>query len=331
MNIKERIDHIPGGMMIVPLLLGALCRTFTPNAPTYFGGFTQGLMTGIIPILAVWLFCIGASVHFSTTRMVLRKSGTLVLTKILTAWVLVSIAAHFIPPDGIKTGFLAGLSVLAIACAVDMTNGGLYASLMQSFGSSEDAGAFVLLSIESGPLMSMIILGAAGVVQFKLQTFVGAVLPFTAGFVLGNLDPKLRAFLAPGCKMLIPFFAFALGNTIDLHNVLSPLAALGIALALVVIVVTGIPLIIADIVIGRGNGTAGIAAASTAGAAVANPLAIAAIAPQFLPVAKDATALVAICVIVTSIIVPIVTGLWHQQFGKQRTYRVGRARLDANL
>ena len=82
MNIKERIDHIPGGMMILPLFVGALCRTFTPDVPTYFGGFTQGLMTGIIPILAVWLFCIGASVHFSTTRMVLRKSGTLVLTKI---------------------------------------------------------------------------------------------------------------------------------------------------------------------------------------------------------------------------------------------------------
>ncbi|WP_442679709.1 2-keto-3-deoxygluconate permease [Sphingomonas sp. ASY06-1R] len=316
--MKDKIDSIPGGIMIVPLFVGALCRTFAPNAPAYFSGFTQGLMTGIIPILAVWLFCIGASVHVSTTRTVLRKSGTLVLTKLLTAWVLVSIAAHVIPPDGIKTGIFAGLSILAIACAVDMTNGGLYASLMQSFGSSEEAGAFVLLSIESGPLMSMILLGAAGVAHFKLQIFIGAILPFVAGFALGNLDPKLRALFLPGCKMLIPFFAFALGNTIDLHTLLSPLAALGIALALFVIVATGIPLILADIVIGKGNGTAGIAAASTAGAAVANPLAIAAIAPQFLSTAKQATALVAICVIVTSIVVPILTGLWHQQFGKPR-------------
>lgn len=329
MNIKDRVDRVPGGMMLLPLFVGALCRTFAPDAPSYFGGFTQGLMTGIIPILAVWFFCIGASVHLSTTATVLRKSGALVLTKLFTAWAIVLIASRFIPPEGVQTGFFAGMSLLALVCAVDMTNGGLYASLMQSFGSSEDAGAFVLLSIESGPLMSMVILGATGVAHFKLGIFIGVLLPFIAGFGLGNLDPKLRTMFAPGCKILIPFFAFALGNTIDLHTLASPLAALGIVFALFVIVLTGIPLIIADIWIGRGNGTAGIAASSTAGAAAANPLAIAAVAPQFMPMAKDATALVAICVVITSIIVPIITGLWHRQFGERRTYAARHAQTEA--
>ena len=36
------------------------------------------------------------------------------------------------------------------------------------------------------------------------------------GFALGNLDPELREFFAKRCETLIPFFAFALGNTIDL-------------------------------------------------------------------------------------------------------------------
>lgn len=323
MNIKDRVDRIPGGMMIVPLFIGALCRTLAPGAPTYFSGFTQGLMTGIIPILAVWFFCIGASVHLSTTTTVLRKSGSLLLTKLLAAWVIVAIASRYIPPDGIQTGFFAGMSLLALVCAVDMTNGGLYASLMQNFGSSEESGAFVLLSIESGPLMSMLILGATGVAHFKVAVFVGAILPFVAGFTLGNLDPKLRDLFSPGCKILIPFFAFALGNTIDLHTLMSPLAALGIVFALFAIVATGVPLIIADILVGGGNGTAGIAASSTAGAAVANPLAIAAVAPEFMPVAKDATTLVAICVIVTSIIVPIITGLWHKRFGQSRNAAEG--------
>ncbi|MGU3392299.1 2-keto-3-deoxygluconate permease [Sphingomonas sp. M1A8_2b] len=329
MNIKDRVDRIPGGMMLLPLFIGASCRTFAPTVPNYFGGFTQGLMTGVIPVLAVWFFCIGASVHLSTTTTVLRKSGSLLLTKLLTAWVIVSIASRYIPPEGVQTGFFAGMSLLAVVCAVDMTNGGLYASLMQSFGSTEEAGAFVLLSIESGPLMSMLILGAAGVANFKLQIFIGAILPFMAGFAFGNIDPKLRILFSPGSKMLIPFFAFALGNTIDLHTLLSPLGTLGVVFALFVIVVTGVPLIIADILIGRGNGTAGLAASSTAGAAVANPLAIAAIAPQFQHTAKNATALVAICVIVTSIVVPILTGLWHRQFGERRTFAVRHAHLEA--
>jgi 2-keto-3-deoxygluconate permease len=161
-RIKETIDRLPGGLMLAPLLLGALCKTFAPNAPTYFKGFTQGIMTGVIPILAVWFFCMGSSIKLSATGTVLRKSGTLVLTKFFAAWAIVLVASQFIPPEGIQTGFFAGLSILAIVCAVDMTNGGLYASLMQTYGTKEEAGAFVLTSIESGPLMSMIISARPG-------------------------------------------------------------------------------------------------------------------------------------------------------------------------
>src|SRR5271156_84711 len=304
--------------MPAPLLFGALFQTFAPNAPAYFKGFTQGIMTGVIPILAVWFFCMGSSIKLSATGTVLRKSGALVLTKFFAAWAIVLVASQFIPPEGIQSGFFAGLSILAIVCAVDMTNGGLYASLMQTYGTKEEAGAFVLTSIESGPLMSMIILGASGVAHFEPQVFVGAILPFIVGFALGNLDPKLRAFFTPGGMLLIPFFAFSLGNTVDLGNLLSPLAGLGVLLALSVIVLTAIPLILADRFIGGGTGTAGLAASSTAGAAVANPLVIAAVAPQFSGLVKTATPLVAICVIVPSILVPILTGLWYRHFGKGR-------------
>ena len=42
----------------------------------------------------------------------------------------------------------------------------------------------------------------------------------------------------------------------------------------------------------------------------------AAVAPQFSEAAKTATPLVAICVIVTSIVVPVLTGLWYKRFGR---------------
>jgi 2-keto-3-deoxygluconate permease len=331
MQIKKAIDRIPGGLMLMPLLLGALCKTFIPWAPTYFKGFTQGIMTGVIPILAVWFFCMGASIKLSATGTVLRKSGTIVLTKLLAAWAIVIVASLFIPAEGIQTGFFAGLSILAIVCAMDMTNGGLYASLMQTYGTKEEAGAFVLTSIESGPLMSMVILGATGVAHFEPQIFIGAVLPFLVGFALGNLDPKLREFFSVGGMLMIPFFAFALGNTIDLANLLSPLAGLGVVLALSVIVLTGIPLILADKYIGKGTGTAGLAASTTAGAAAANPVAIAAVAPQFAPSAQSATVLVAVCVIVTSIVVPILTGLWYKKFGRGMAEQAAAPAADPAL
>lgn len=83
--------------MLVPLLLGAVCRTFAPTAPAYFKGFTQGIMTGVIPILAVWLSCMGASVRLSATGTVLGNSGTLVLTKLFAARDLVPIASTSSP------------------------------------------------------------------------------------------------------------------------------------------------------------------------------------------------------------------------------------------
>ncbi|MFK8260611.1 2-keto-3-deoxygluconate transporter [Erwinia sp. AnSW2-5] len=312
MKIKQAIEKIPGGMMLVPLFIGAIVHTFSPDAGKYLGSFTNGLMSGTVPILAVWFLCMGASIKVNATGTVLRKSGTLVLTKIATAWIVAAIGSRIIPEYGVEVGFFAGMSTLALVAAMDMTNGGLYASLMQQYGSKEEAGAFVLMSVESGPLMTMVILGTAGIASFEPHVFVGAVLPFLVGFALGNIDPELREFFSKAVHTLIPFFGFALGNTINL-NVILETGLLGCLLGVSVIIVTGIPLMIADKFIGGGNGTAGIAASSSAGAAVATPVLIAEMVPHFKPMAPAATALVATSVIVTSILVPILTAMWSKR------------------
>lgn len=220
MKIKQTIDRIPGGLMLVPLFIGAICHTFSPDMGKYFGSFTNGLITGTVPILAVWFFCMGAGIDIRATGIVLRKSGTLVLTKIAVAWIIAVIAAKILPGNGIEVGFFAGLSTLALISAMDMTNGGLYASIMQQYGTQEEAGAFVLMSIESGPLVTMLIMGTAGLATFEPRLFIGAILPFIIGFVLGNLDEELREYFGKASNIMIPFFAFALGNTIDLNVIL---------------------------------------------------------------------------------------------------------------
>lgn len=54
MQIKRSIEKIPGDDAR-PLFLGALCHTFSPGAGKYFGSFTNGMITGTVPILAVVL------------------------------------------------------------------------------------------------------------------------------------------------------------------------------------------------------------------------------------------------------------------------------------
>ncbi|HCN7045668.1 TPA: 2-keto-3-deoxygluconate permease, partial [Escherichia coli] len=53
MNIKKTVEKIPGGMMLAPLFLGAVLHTFWPGTGKYFGSFTNGMITGVVPILAV--------------------------------------------------------------------------------------------------------------------------------------------------------------------------------------------------------------------------------------------------------------------------------------
>lgn len=69
---------------------------------------------------------------------------------------------------------------------------------------------------------------------------------------MGSTDHDLRTFFSKATPVLIPFFGFALGNTINL-SVIVDTGLLGILLGVAVIVITGIPLIIADRVIGGGN------------------------------------------------------------------------------
>lgn len=315
MKLKQSIEKVPGGMMLIPLIIGAIIHTWAPGFADYFGSFTKGIMTGVVPILSVWFFCMGASITLQGTGTVFRKSGTLVVVKLLTAFVIAKLCMWFIPGGGITTGFFAGISALTLVSSMNMTNGGLYAGIMQRYGTKEEAGAFVLMTIESGPLMTMVILGCAGIASFQMHTFVGAVLPFILGYVLGNIDHDFRKLFTPMATSLIPFFGFALGNTISL-TVVAHTGLLGILLGVAVVIITGIPLMLADRYIGGGDGTAGIAASSSAGAAAATPMLIAQMSPEFLPVAAQATALVTTSVIVTSIVTPIVTAMWARHKGR---------------
>lgn len=311
MKIKQSIEKVPGGMMIIPLFLGALLNTFMPDFGKTFGSFTGALMTGAMPILAVFYVCMGSTIDLKATPYILRKGGVLLGAKILTGAILAIVASKLMPAGYVDAGFFAGLSVLAIVASVNDTNGGLYMALMGQFGKKEDVGAYSVMSLESGPFFTMVTLGIAGLAAFPWQTFVGAILPLILGMILGNLDREMRDYLSRAVPVLIPFFAFALGCGLNLSNIVKG-GMLGILMGIAVVIVSGIILFCADKLTG-GNGIAGLSAASTAGNAAAVPAAIAAVDTSYAAVAPTATVLVATCVIVTAVLVPLVTAWWAKQ------------------
>jgi 2-keto-3-deoxygluconate permease len=310
--IKRMIETVPGGMMVVPLLTGALINTFLPDTPKFFGSFT-GALFNPMPILAAFFVCMGASIDARATPYVLKKGGALFLTKIAIGAVMGVIFGHFLGETPINGGVFAGLSTLAIVAAINDTNGGLYCALMGEYGRSRDVGAYSIMSLESGPFLTMVTLGVAGLSAFPWPTMLGAILPMLVGMLIGNLDREMRAFLGRAALVMIPFFAFGLGASLDLGKVwMAGLLGLGVGLS--VVIITGIALFFVDRATG-GTGVAGVAAASTAGNAAAVPAIIAGANPVYAEAAKSATILVAASVVITAILVPLVTSFVASKVG----------------
>lgn len=317
--IKRSLERIPGGMMVVPLLIGAVIHTAFPGAGKYFGSFTGALFTGALPIIAAFFVCMGATIEFKATPYIVKKGGALFASKILTAVAFGVILGRFLGEGPVKTGFFAGISVLAVVAAMNDTNGSMYMTLMGQFGKPKDVATYAIMSVESGPFLTMLTLGAAGLAAFPWQALVGAIIPLLVGAILGNLDPELRKWLGGICPALIPIFSFSLGATIDLSAVWSA-GILGILLGVFVFVVTGTVLIGADKLTG-GRGVAGIAAATTAGNAAAVPAIVASANPAYASAAPAATLLVAASVVVTAILAPAGTAVFATYLKRRETAR----------
>jgi len=326
MKIKQNIEKIPGGLMLVPLFLGTLLKTLSPDVNKFFGGFTGSYLTGTPVILFIFFFCIGTTIDLRTSGYIAKKGITLLLGKVLFAALLGIGASYFLPVNGIQTGIFSGLSVLAIIASFNETNGGLYLALMTTLNRREDAAGFPFISIESGPFMTMVALGVAGIATFPWQTLVSTLIPFALGIALGTLDKSFRTMFAPVVPALIPFFAFTLGFSLNFGMIIQS-GLMGIIMGIVVVLLSGGILALIDRFITGSDGVAGWAASSTAGAAVAVPFAIAQVNPQFEPVAASATAIIATSVLVTAILTPIVT-MWAEKRARAKGLPIKPAKYD---
>ena len=113
--IKRFLDRTPGGMMIVPLLLGSLISTFFPDTPKFFGSFTGALFTGALPILAVFYVCIGASIRLEATPTIIKKGGALVGTKVAIGVLAGLVLAHLLGAQPITSGMFIRLSTVRLS------------------------------------------------------------------------------------------------------------------------------------------------------------------------------------------------------------------------
>lgn len=304
MKIKKTLDRIPGGMMVVPLLLAATLNTLAPDL-LRIGGFTQALFVDSAnALIALFLLVTGAQINVKTFGVSLAKGATLLTTK----WVvgaLVGLVAYMFAGEN---GLWLGIAPIAVIAAMTNSNGGLFVALVGQYGSKEDRAAYSLLALNDGPFLTMValtIFGAMGFVEglFSPVSFIAVLLPILIGMILGNLDEDMRSFLDTGSSMLIPFFAFALGMGIDFNAIIQGGLG-GIVLGLATVFVTGTAGYLVFKAL-KWNPIVGAAEGSTAGNAVATPAAIAAASASFAGVVDIATVQVAASTVTTAILLPL--------------------------
>ena len=287
--------------MVVPMFIGILVNTFAPEA-LKIGGFTEALTNkGYLTLVAMYLFVVGTKMTLRAAPVMLKRGFGIMFAKVGTAIILSMAVAYFF--DG---NFL-GLTTLAILAAMNDTNGGMFMALTSTFGDKEDAGTYVPQSIETGPFLTMLILVGAGLAHIPWLTMVSVILPIAAGAILANLDEELREFFGSREAIIVPFMAFALGQTINL-NAVAKAGLQGIVLGLTVLVATGTACILIDRLLG-GSGVAGAAASSTAGNAAGTPQAVAIADPSYALIAPVATIQVAASVIITALLTPLLTAI----------------------
>lgn len=299
MKILRAINRVPGGLMVVPLLLGATINTFFPQI-LEIGGFTTALFKqGAMPLIALFLLCNGSQITIRQAGVSLSKGVALTAVKLFIGVCLGWFVGKFMGPFG-----FFGLSSLAIIGALTNSNGGLYTALASQYGDPDDVGAIAVLSINDGPFLTMVAMGATGLANIPFIYLVAVIIPILVGMVLGNLDEDWKKFLEPGQKLLIPFFAFPLGAALDFRTIFK--AGLpGFLLGLLTVVLTGMGGYLTIKYIFREKKAVGAAIGTTAGNAVATPAAVAAADPTLAPLVEIATAQIAASVIVTAVLAPL--------------------------
>ena len=331
-KILDTINKIPGGLMVVPLILGVTVNTLFPVF-LKIGSFTTALFkNGGNCLIAVLFLCSGAQIQFRSAGQALYKGVVINTSKVLFGVSIGVILARIGGPGAV----MLGMTPLGLIGCMSNSNGGLYTALATKYGDKTDVGAIAVISSNDGPFYEMLFMGLGGVATIPAKALFACIFPIIVGMILGNLDDKMRDFLKPGMLISIFLFAFPLGAGMSFKTFITA-GIPGILIGLLTVLWTGIPTyFIYKLLIRKKNRRScavGAAVGTAAGNSVGTPAAIAAVDPTWEPYAAAATAQCAAAVIVTAIVTPLVVNALYKYEEKHGliNYDVPLASEDAAL
>lgn len=296
----SKIQKIPAGMMLVPMLIAACINTFVPEVFELGNPFTALFSAnGTMCVVAALLVFTGISTDISSIIKCMKKSGLLILLKLLFNILTGFLFLQFFGMDGI-----GGISAVAFIACLCSYNPGLYLALMQEFGDEGDTAGYAIISITGLPFIPVCVLGFASGAGIDFGAVAATVIPFLIGVILRILDKEMIKYMEDGTKIMIPFLGFCLGTSIDFlsaaKNIVPGLLMFGLLLML-----NNLPLFLIETRIMRGAGCLSMAISAVAGLSLTVPKLVQESGSIYLADPATDLSQIAFVVILSSIFAPL--------------------------
>lgn len=192
-NILEKMNKVPGGLIIIPLLVAILINTFAPQVLSIGGPTTALFKVGSSAMMGIFLLICGTSINIRQAGLPLYKGAVLLFLKCLAGALAVWVAGTLFGPSG----FL-GISTLALIACLTSSNSSLYIALCSNYGDASDAGAISVFCIKDGPFVTMMVLGVSGLANIPFAALLSMLIPLLIGMLWGNLDERFKQLCAAG-------------------------------------------------------------------------------------------------------------------------------------
>ncbi len=305
--ILQKMSDMPGGLVIIPLVIAVAIATF---APQFFqiGGYVTALFyNGNACMMGFFLIVCGSMIDIKQVGMPLYKGCIMTGIKFLLGVAVGVLVDKFCGPDG----FL-GIAPFVFIAAFTNSNGSLYISLSSQFGNATDTGAISILSLNDGPFFTLVALGATGLANIPLSTLVAVLIPLLIGFVWGNLDKAFRQTCKVAQPIVTFFMTISIGAKTDIATIVTA-GASGLVLGLLSALTAIIFFILINLLLPRKERNAmGAAIGTTALNSAMTPAAVAEADPEYLAVVPTATAQCATASIITLALCPFITAAFDK-------------------
>jgi len=212
MNILNKTKKVPGGLLIIPMVISSVINTFCPSI-VKIGDPTTAVFTskGTMVLIGMILLISGSQFKLSQVAVTLKRTGVLCVSKLIISWTVGFLFIKFFGIQGIH-----GISAVALISVISSCNPGLYLALMHTYGDEVDCAAFGILNLIAVPIVPVMILNATSGLEISYLSVLATLVPFLLGIILGNLDSNIQKLFSSGTVILLPFLGISFGSNINL-------------------------------------------------------------------------------------------------------------------